>query len=70
MLLLSRKSGQCIVIKDDIIITVVAIDRTRVQIGIEAPGYVPIFRREIVERMVANGEIEPLACLSGPRAGR
>ncbi|HEY2893636.1 MAG TPA: carbon storage regulator [Pirellulales bacterium] len=70
MLLLSRKSGQSIVINDDIVITVVAIDRTRVQIGIEAPGYVPIFRREIVERMVADGEIEPLACLPGPQSAK
>jgi carbon storage regulator len=67
MLLLSRKSGQSIVINDDIVITVVAIDRNRVQIGIRAPGYVPVFRQEIVERMVADGEIEPLACLSGPQ---
>jgi carbon storage regulator len=63
MLLLSRKSGQSIVINDDIVVTIVAVDRNRVQIGIKAPGYVPVFRKEIVERMVAAGEIEPLACL-------
>ena len=67
MLLLSRKCGQSIVINDDILITVVAVDRNRVQIGIRAPGYVPIFRTEIVERMVADGEIEPLACLAAPQ---
>ena len=64
MLILSRKSGQSIVVNDDIVVTVVAIDRNRVQIGIKAPGYVPIFRQEIVERMVANGEIEPVECLA------
>ena len=63
MLLLSRKSGQSIVINDDIVVTIVAVDRNRVQIGIKAPGYVPIYRQEIVERMVEAGEIEPLACL-------
>ena len=63
MLLLSRKSGQSIVINDDIVITVVAVDRNRVQIGVKAPGYVPVYRQEIVERMVAAGEIEPLECL-------
>lgn len=67
MLLLSRKCGQSIVINDDIVVTVVAVDRNRVQIGVRAPGYVPIFRQEIVERMVADGEIEPLACLSPPQ---
>ncbi len=64
MLLLSRKSGQSIVINDDIVVTIVAVDRNRVQIGIKAPGYVPIFRKEIVDRMVDAGEIEPLTCLA------
>lgn len=63
MLLLSRKIGQSILINDDIVVTVVAVDRNRVQIGISAPGYVPIFRQELVEKMVARGEIEPVACL-------
>jgi carbon storage regulator len=67
VLLLSRKCGQSIVINDDIVVTVIAVDRNRVQIGIKAPGYVPIFRQEIVERMVANGEIQPLACLEAPQ---
>jgi carbon storage regulator len=67
VLLLSRKCGQSIVIGDDVVVTVIAVDRNRVQIGIKAPGYVPIFRQEIVERMVAAGEIEPLECLDPPR---
>ena len=66
MLVLSRKSGQSIVLNDDIVITVIALDRGRVQLGIRAPGYVPIYRQEIIERMVANGEVEPLECLSPP----
>ena len=48
MLLLSRKCGQSIVINEDIVVTIVAVDRNRVQIGIRAPGYVPntsTFRR-------------------------
>jgi len=64
VLMLSRKTGQSIVINDDIVITIVAVDRNRVQVGVKAPGYVPIYRQEIVERMVATGEIEPLACLA------
>jgi carbon storage regulator len=63
VLLLSRKPGQSIVINDDIVVTIVAVDRNRVQIGIKAPSYVPIFRQEIVEKMIAAGEIEPLPCL-------
>jgi carbon storage regulator len=64
VLILSRKIGESIVLNDDIVITVTAVDRGRVQIGIRAPSYVPIYRQEIVERMVAEGEIEPLACLA------
>ncbi len=64
MLLLSRKCGQSIVINDDIVVTIVAVERNRVRIGIRAPGYVPVFRQEVVERMVAGGEIEPLECLA------
>lgn len=63
MLLLSRKCGQSIVINDDIVITVVEVERNRVRIGIRAPQYVPVFRQEVVERMIAGGEIAPLECL-------
>jgi carbon storage regulator len=62
MLMLSRKHGEAIVIGEDIVITIVEISRGRVQIGIQAPSYVPVYRKEIVERMIAKGEIEPLAC--------
>jgi carbon storage regulator len=67
VLLLSRKCGQSIVIGEDIVVTIIAVDRNRVQIGIKAPNYVPIFRQEIVERMVAGGDIEPLECLEPPQ---
>jgi carbon storage regulator len=67
VLLLSRKSGQSIVINDDIVLTVIAVERNRVRLGIRAPGYVPVYRQEVVERMIATGEIEPLACLDEPQ---
>jgi carbon storage regulator CsrA len=58
------------VIGDDIVVTVIAVDRNRVQIGIKAPTYVPVFRQEIVERMIAAGEIAPLACLESTQSAR
>lgn len=67
MLLLSRKCGQSIVINEDIVVTVVSVDRNRVRLGIRAPGYVPVYRQEVVERMIAAGEIEALECLSEPQ---
>ena len=47
MLVLSRKLGEKIVIGEDIVITVVKIDRNQIRIGIEAPHNVPVYREEI-----------------------
>lgn len=47
MLLLSRKHRERIFIGEDIIITIVEIDRGKIRIGIEAPKDVPIHREEI-----------------------
>ncbi len=47
MLVLSRKLGEKIVIGDNIVITVVKIDRNQIRVGIEAPGEIPVYREEI-----------------------
>jgi len=33
---------------DDIVITIVKIDRNQVRIGIQAPGHIPVYREEIL----------------------
>ena len=48
MLVLSRKINEKIVIDNDIVITVIKIDRNQVRIGIEAPGHIPVYREEIL----------------------
>ena len=48
MLVLSRKLSEKIVIDNDIIVTVVKIDRNQVRIGIEAPGHIPVYREELL----------------------
>lgn len=47
MLVLSRKLGEKIMIGENIVVTVVKIDRNQIRIGIEAPVEVPVYREEI-----------------------
>lgn len=53
MLVLSRKTGESIVIHNNIKITVLEISGNQVKLGFEAPDYVPIYREEIYLK-VAN----------------
>lgn len=48
MLVLSRKVGEKILIGNDIVVTVVAIDGNRAKIALEAPDQVRILRAELV----------------------
>jgi len=57
MLALSRKTGESIVIGNDIEITVLEIRGDQVKLGINAPKSVPIYRKEIyVQIQEANKE--------------
>ena len=66
MLVLSRKLGDKICIGDDIFITVVALDRGNVRLGIEAPRSVPVHRQEILGKLA--GEAHPVGSLGLSRA--
>ena len=47
MLVLSRKVGESIVINNNLVVTVVAVERGKVRLGIEAPKDVSINRKEV-----------------------
>jgi carbon storage regulator len=61
MLVLTRKTNQSIMIGDDVEVTVLAVSRDKIRLGISAPRDVPVFRKEVYlsikgETMSDDGE--------------
>ena len=56
MLVLSRKTGESIMIGDDIEITLVSTEGSKVRIGIQAPADVPVHRKEIYLEIQASAQ--------------
>jgi carbon storage regulator len=52
MLVLSRKTGEGIVLDKDITIDILSIDGDRIRIGIQAPKEMRIFRKELLEQTI------------------
>ena len=48
MLVLSRKSGEQILIGDNVIVAIISSDNGKVKVGIDAPSNVRIFRKELL----------------------
>ena len=59
MLVLMRRPGESIHIGPNIVVTLVALERNRARIGIEAPREVPIDREEIAEKKRLENLVEP-----------
>ena len=51
MLVLSRKPNESIVIRDNIVVTVIGIQGDKVRLGIEAPREVTVHRREVYDKI-------------------
>jgi carbon storage regulator len=55
MLVLTRKTNQSIMIGDDIEVTVLAVARDKIRVGITAPRDVPVFRKEVYLSIQGEG---------------
>jgi carbon storage regulator len=51
MLVLTRKVGEKILVGDDVVVSVVEVNRGSVRLGVEAPQAVSILRFEVYERI-------------------
>ena len=58
MLVLSRKQNQSLVIGDNIVITILSIDRDQIRLGIEAPRDISIMRQELFQAVKEQELIE------------
>jgi len=58
MLVLSRKLGEQIVIAENIVLTVVDIDRGKVRLGVAAPREVPVHRKEVFDAVQQERKAE------------
>ena len=54
MLVLARKHGQSIFVGDDVEITIVEVKGDVVRLGISAPGGIPVYRKEVWEKIRAE----------------
>jgi carbon storage regulator len=66
MLVLTRKTNQSIMIGDEIEISVLAVSRDKIRLGITAPREVPVFRKEVYLSIKREGT--PVASEEGSPA--
>ena len=57
MLVITRKENQSIIIGEDIEVKIARINRNRVRIGISAPRFTPVYRKEITSLFDNNVKI-------------
>jgi carbon storage regulator len=60
MLILTRRTGETVMIGNEVTLTVLGVKGNQVRIGINAPKNVPVHREEIYERIkreLAGGEV-------------
>lgn len=61
MLVLTRRKDESIVIGDEIIVTILAVEGDKVKLGIDAPRRISVLRRELWVSAQQNHLANPLA---------
>jgi carbon storage regulator len=56
MLVLTRKTNQSIMIGDEIEVSVLAVSRDKIRLGITAPRDIPVYRREVYLSIKGEGD--------------
>jgi len=54
MLILTRRIGETLIIRDNIRVTVVEVSGNQIRLGVTAPREVPVHREEVAERIRAE----------------
>ena len=60
MLVLTRKKNESLIIRDDIVITVVDVRGDKVRLGIAAPKDVTVHRREVYDAIKKAAQEKPV----------
>ena len=60
MLILTRKTGESILIGDDVEVTITSIDQNKVRVGIKSPSHVPIYREELYRKIQRENQAAAL----------
>ena len=54
MLILTRRIGETLIIRDNIRVTILDVSGNQIRIGVTAPREVPVHREEVAERIKAE----------------
>ena len=54
MLILTRRSGETLMIGDEVAVTILGVTGGQVRIGIDAPKHIAVHREEVYERIQAS----------------
>jgi carbon storage regulator len=54
MLILTRRPGESIIIADDVVVTILGVNRNQVRVGVTAPRRTPVHREEVYRRICAE----------------